>query len=194
MTSSRRPIVRGQKVYMRDIEPSDAALYATWRSDLAAVRMTGFPRGPFGPARAAELITRIAETQGKPDWRWVVCLLADERPIGEVFLMHVDPQNRSAEFGIFIGDPDDWGHGYGVDALNAVCDFGFGRLDLARIELITRADNAIGVRSYEKGGFKLEGTKREAVYDEGRRVDELVMGLLRSEWEQLPRKKSWELD
>ncbi len=107
--------------------------------------------------------------------------------------MHIDSLNRTAEFGIFIGDPDDWGHGYGSDALNAVCDFGFGRLDLARIELYTRADNQVGQRSYQKAGFTVEGTRRSAIHAEGRRVDEVLMGYLREEWERSPRKKSWEL-
>ena len=48
-------------------------------------------------------------------------------------------------------------------------------------------------RSYEKAGFKLEGTRRSASYSEGRRFDALLMALLKEEWEQLPRKKSWEL-
>lgn len=194
MTPGKRPIIRGTQVYMRSIEHADASLYSTWRSDAAPMRMAGFEhRGPLGAAGAEQSIGKILAEQGKPDWRFVVCLLEDDRPLGEVLLFHVDHENRSAEFGIFIGDPADWGRGYGSDALNAVCDFGFGRLDLARIELVTRADNAIGRRSYEKAGFKLEGTMRSAFYTEGRRIDQLQMGLLREEWEQLPRPKSWEL-
>lgn len=195
MTPEKRPIIRGTKVYMRAIEPGDAGRYSEWRSDAAPMTMAGFEyRGPLGTVGAEQLIGKILETQGKPDWRFVVCLLESDRALGEVFLFHVDHENRSAEFGIFIGDPADWGKGFGSDALNAVCDFGFGRLDLARIELVTRADNAIGRRSYEKAGFRLEGTRRSAFYSEGRRVDQLLMGLLKEEWEQLPRQKSWELE
>jgi RimJ/RimL family protein N-acetyltransferase len=191
----KRPIIHGTTVYMRNIEPSDAALYARWRSDNAPIRTTGFAhRGPVGIVGAEELIKNVLEKQGQPDWRSLFCLLEDDRPLGEVFLMHLDPHNRTAEFGIFIGDPGDWGKGYGTDALQAMCDFGFGRLDLARIELVTRADNAIGIRSYEKAGFTGEGTKRSASYGEGRRHDLLVMSLLREEWAALSRPKSWELD
>ncbi|MFN2465972.1 MAG: GNAT family N-acetyltransferase [Candidatus Dormibacteria bacterium] len=59
---------------------------------------------------------------------------------------------------------------------------------------MTQAGNEVGRRSYEKAGFTLEGTRRSASFVEGRRVDQLLMGLLREEWEALPRKKSWELD
>ena len=182
-------------MYLRSHSRDDAPLYSRWRSDVAPMRTSGFGyRGPLGPTGAEQLIDKVLENQGKPDWRFILCLLADDRPIGEVFLMHIDHENRTAEFGIFIGDPGDSGKGYGTDALNATCDFGFGRLDLARIELITRADNAIGRRSYEKAGFEVEGTKRQAFYAEGKRVDQTIMALLKDEWERLPRKKSWELD
>ena len=96
MSNNNRRMIRGELLYMRDPEPADAALYSAWRSDMAGMRNAGFPRGPLGLARAADLYSRAAETQGKPDWRWLICLLADERPIGEAFLMHVDQLNRTA--------------------------------------------------------------------------------------------------
>lgn len=195
MTAHSRPLIRGEKVCLRNFETSDAPLYAKWRSDAAPMASAGYGyRGPVSTTGSEQTIAQAHEVQGKPDWRFLLCLVEDDRPIGEVFLMHVDHENRSAEFGIMIGDPADWGKGYGTDALNAACDFGFGQLDLARIELRTRADNPGGRRSYEKAGFKLEGTLRSAVHNNGKRVDLLCMALLRDEWEQLPRKKSWDLD
>ena len=35
---------------------------------------------------------------------------------------------------------------------------------------------------YERAGFVLEGTKRQAAYKEGHYVDMHIMGLLASEW------------
>ena len=195
MGDTQRPIIRGTSVFLRGWEHADATIYARWRSDAAPMRTSGFGfRAGLTEAGAEATIATAIENQGKPDWRFALCTLDGERPIGEVFLKSIDHGNRTAEFGIFIGDPADWGKGYGTDALNAVCDFGFGRLDLARIYLLTRADNAGGLRSYAKAGFQVEGTMRSAVFSEGRRHDIVVMGLLRDEWEALPRPKSWELD
>ncbi len=98
--------------------------------------------------------------QGKTDYHFVICRLADDKPIGTVGLHDLDFVNGNAEFGISIGEKGEWNKGYGTDALRAICDFGFGELRLERIELEVYADNARGRRSYEKAGFGLEGTLR----------------------------------
>lgn len=53
--------------------------------------------------------------------------------------------------------------------------------------------NDRGRRAYEKAGFHMEGTLRRARFSRGRHHDVHVMGLLRDEWEALPRPKAWDL-
>ena len=74
----------------------------------------------------------LADDQGKDVYTFVICLAEDERPIGEVMLADIDHVNGSAEIGIFIGEPDEWGKGYGTDAVRALVDFGFAELRLER--------------------------------------------------------------
>ncbi len=45
-------------------------------------------------------------------------------PIGTITADR-DPANRSANLGIMIGEMRTWGHGYGPEAWNAVCDYLF---------------------------------------------------------------------
>jgi RimJ/RimL family protein N-acetyltransferase len=77
--------------------------------------------------------------------------------------------------------------------LHAICDFGFGQLRLERIELDVYALNRRAQRSYEKAGFRLEGTLRHAHFADGQFQDVLRMAQLRDEWLALERPKSWEL-
>lgn len=44
------------------------------------------------------------------------------------------------------------------------------------------AFNPRALRAYEKVGFRLEGTKREALIWEGEKVDSHMMSILRSEY------------
>ena len=71
-------------------------------------------------------------TRARSVYTFVICLVEDERPIGEVMLIDIDRVNGSAEVGIFIGEPDEWGKGYGTDAVRALVDFGFAELRLER--------------------------------------------------------------
>ena len=113
--------------------------------------------------------------------------------IGNSKQWRLDLENGNAEFGISIGEKTEWNRGYGTDALNAICDFGFGALRLERIELNVFEDNARAIRSYEKAGFRHEGRLRRAQFGEGRHFDVLRMALLRDEWLALDRPTGWQL-
>lgn len=60
--------------------------------------------------------------------------------------------------------------------------YGFDVLGLNRIELEVFDFNNPARRMYANLGFKLEGTKREALIWGGQRFDSHIMGLLRSEF------------
>jgi len=126
-------------------------------------------------------------------FRFVICLLEDDRPIGRVDLFDLDRRNGSAAFGITIGEPELWGHGFGTDAVNALVDFAFGQLRLERVWLDTDEHNARAQAAYVKAGFTQEGRFRRAWYQNGRWSDDIRMALLRHEWAALGRLKSWEL-
>ena len=60
-------------------------------------------------------------------------------------------------------------------------------------ELDVYADNTRAQRSYEKAGFRHEGTLRHGHFADGRFMDVERMALLRDEWLALDRPKSWEM-
>ena len=193
MTDPIRPTIRGEKVYLRPAERHDVPLFVAWFSDADVLRHL-MMRAPMSVAMEEAWFDRMVAAQGKTDYHFVICLLPDGRPIGTVGLHDIHERSGHAEFGIAIGEKSEWGKGYGTDALNAICDFGFGELRLERIELHVYAENERGRRAYEKAGFVHEGTLRHAHFARGQHQDVHVMSQLRDEWLALPRKKSWELD
>ncbi len=104
------------------------------------------------------------------------------RLIGNSSFFNIEWSNRSAEFGLFIGDKSVWNRGHGTEAVKLLLRHGFETLNLHRIFLRVYSTNPRARRSYEKAGFKLEGTLREAVYRHGRYADIHIMSILRSEW------------
>jgi RimJ/RimL family protein N-acetyltransferase len=190
--TTERPIIRGEKVFLRPSERSDIPTFVRWFSDGETTRYLKM-RAPMSLASEEKWFEAMLERQGKSDYHFVICLLADGRAIGTAGLHELDLASGSAAFGISIGEKDEWSKGYGTDALNAICDFGFGELRLERIWLEVYAPNARARRSYEKAGFTLEGTQRRAHFANGEHLDTHVMSLLRDEWRALPRQKSWEL-
>jgi RimJ/RimL family protein N-acetyltransferase len=116
-----------------------------------------------------------------------IALKEDDRLIGCCDLRLGAAAHRAAEIGIGIGEPEARGKGYGTEAIRLLLDYGFGTLNLHRIELRVYENNPRAIRCYEKCGFKREGIKREARWWDGRWWDSLDYAILAHEWrEQAP--------
>lgn len=102
--------------------------------------------------------------------------------VGNCGIHKIDWRTRSAELGIFIGDKRYWNLGIGTDTMRLLVRYGFETLNLNRMVLQVFANNPGAIHAYEKAGFNLEGTQRQAEYKKGEYIDVLMMSILRSEW------------
>jgi len=185
------PTIRGERIFLRPAERSDLPTFVRWFAD---GEMTHFlmARAPFSLAGEESWFNSMLEKQGVSDWFFVVCLLVDGRAIGTTGLHDLNLEEGQAEFGITLGEKDEWNKGYGTDTLRAICDFGFGQLRLERIRLDVYEQNTRAIRSYEKAGFQHEGVRRHAHFADGRHWNVLRMSLLRDEWLALPHRRAWD--
>ena len=113
---------------------------------------------------------------------WMV-IEADGVVIGSIGLLNPNRHHQSSEFGVFIYDPDYVGKGYGSDAIQVLLRWAFRIQNYRRIWLMTDSNNPRAIAAYEKCGFVHEGRLREHVFNNGKYVDVLQMGMLRTEWE-----------
>jgi RimJ/RimL family protein N-acetyltransferase len=193
LTDRTPPIIRGESVYLRPAERSDIPIFVRWFNDAEVIHELA-QRAPMSLAMEEGWFDRMVAAQGKTDYHFVICLRADDRPIGTIGLHDLDFVNGTAEFGIVIGEKEAQNRGYGTDALRALCDFGFGELRLERIGCEVYDGNDRAQRAYQKAGFTREGTWRRGHFSRGTYIDVHLMGLLRTEWAADPRPKSWERD
>jgi RimJ/RimL family protein N-acetyltransferase len=183
--------LRGERVYLRPMEPDDVELVHRWFADARVVSWMGDL--PAGLEQRRRRYDDSVAAQGEDHFAFVICRLCDDERIGRTDVFLVDRLHGSAAFGITIGDPALWGQGHGTDAVNAIADFAFGQLRLERLWLDTDAHNVRAQASYTKAGFTAEGRLRHAFFQDGRHHDAIRMALLREEWLALPRPRSWDL-
>ncbi len=175
-------MIYGQHIRLRGVERSDLACFQVWLNDPEVTEglSTYLPLSMADEEQWLERTLRV-EPEEKPlaidlkeDGSW--------RLIGNSGFFNLEWTNRSAEFGLFIGDKSCWNKGYGTETVRLLLKHGFETLNLHRIYLRVYSTNPRARRSYEKVGFILEGTLREAVYRHGRYADVHIMSVLRSEW------------
>lgn len=95
----------------------------------------------------------------------------------------IDKTHKRAELGISIGDQTQWSRGLAADAIQRVLRYAFDELALRRVQLYVDEDNLRGIRCYEKCGFVREGLLRGYRLREGKPVNEVIMAVLRDEFE-----------
>lgn len=174
--------LRGQRCYLRPLERSD--LEGRWRHWLNDPEVTRYMfRGSFPTSdEANESFYEQVTAPTDADLVLAIVTVDEEVHVGNVGLHRIDWINRSAEFGIIIGEPDQWGKGIGSEATSLIIGHGFNRLNLHRIWLGLFAQHEAAVKLYERIGFRVEGTLREAILREGNAQDQLIMGLLAHEY------------
>jgi RimJ/RimL family protein N-acetyltransferase len=108
---------------------------------------------------------------------------ADGRYIGHVNIKIKDEANQRASLGIGIDNPSYWGRGYGTEVTRLMLCFAFQELGLHRVSLRVAAYNMRAIRCYEKCGFRREGVERDSFFVDGKWHDDVLMAILREEWE-----------
>ena len=108
----------------------------------------------------------------------IICETATDRPVGSVYIRDIDKTHQKAEYGIFIGEPQARGKGYGTAAAQLMIKYCFEELQLHRLFLRVYAENIQAIRSYEKAGFVKEAHLREDVCIDGKYHDIVLMGIL----------------
>ena len=172
--------LQGDVVKLRTVGERDLPLLVRWVNDPDVrhwLHQSDRPDATVESVRGRFGLTKEAFA----NFVWMIETLGG-RPVGHVGLLRVDPQHKRAELAISIGEKECWSRGYGTDAIRTVLRYGFEELGLRRIDLHTDADNARGIRCYEKCGFVREGVMRERRLRYGKPLDMVLMAVLREEW------------
>lgn len=106
----------------------------------------------------------------------------DIRPVGNIALQDIDYRNRTAEMGIYIGDAECRGKGYGSEATKMILSFAFRVLGLHNVMLRVYEYNEPAIRVYTKAGFREIGRRSQSQFMDGRFWDVILMECLASDF------------
>ena len=121
---------------------------------------------------------RITDTEGC----YNLVAVSGEHVIGMLTVNTFPNRPRRRHVGsIAISVSEAWqGKGVGKALMQAGVDLADKWLNLTRLELEVYADNEAAIRLYERFGFEREGVLRQHAFRDGRYVDSIMMGRLRS--------------
>ena len=178
---SHEPIITisGEKVALGPIHKDLIDINQRWINQIETARFLNIH--PVSLESETEWYESVS--RGDKITYFTIYELETMRPLGGVNLHNFDRTHRRAELGIMIGEPDARGKGYGTEAVQLMCDYGFNAMGLNSIMLLTFEFNIAGQKAYEKAGFKEIGRRREARWFAGRYWDDIYYDILASEFE-----------
>jgi RimJ/RimL family protein N-acetyltransferase len=173
-------MLRGQQVGLRARRQADVAvLHAELQDDVVTRSRAG--ADPWEPVSVDGNSPFAVGEPGEKIVRFSVVTLADDALAGVASMWGIDTHNRFAHIGVSLL-PAYRGRGLGADVVEVLCHYGFVARGFHRLQVDTLGDNAAMIAAARRSGFVMEGTMREAAWVMGEFIDEVVLGLLASDW------------
>ena len=179
--------ISGSRVALRPLELRDVV---AWAAAFVDDPELGAAWGVEEDPSEEDLGDRVGHAaEGAKEGRWVELAIADlseDRLLGTVILHSFDWRHEHAEVGFWLIQGER-GRGLATEAVELMVDWGFGKLGLHRVEMITlpalpHIDSVLGLA--ERLGFEREGVMRERNFERGRRLDTLILAVLRENWDR----------
>ena len=180
-----KDIFKGELVKLSAFDPEELAkAYTNWTRDSELQRLFDAGASRLHSAKAGtDFFEKMVKEDTPANHFFSIRKLDDNRLLGDINLDVInDWGSRDAFVGLGLGDRNDWGKGYGTDAMKIILRFAFTELNLRRVTLTVFEYNPRAIRSYEKTGFRHEGRLRGALLRDGKRWDMLYMGILAEDW------------
>lgn len=169
----------GDRIYLSPRNPEDYEKFVEWLNDFETTDYTG---------RSGQLMSIPGEKEylnndNNPEAIFSIVTLDGDKMIGSVGLEQINNIDRSATLGIFIGDKEYRGQGYGTEAIRLILEYGFKYRNLHNINLDLMSFNERAYKCYLKCGFKEYGRRRNCRFVDGKYYDQISMDILEDEFE-----------
>lgn len=171
----------GEKCYLSPISFDDLPLYTKWVNDMETGIFVLFGADVYDEQKELETLKRLTEHN-------VIMAIVDSKNDSVIGICGLHDRNtvhRSAIFGIYLGDKEYWGKGFGTEATGLMLDFAFNVLNLHSVSLEVMDFNQRAKKSYQKCGFSYVGKKRQAVFIAGQYHDLAIYDILANEFSSL---------
>ena len=172
--------LNGDRLYLSPMQIEDAETYVRWLSDPRVTDGLGNTCRVMSVEDEREWIKKNAGTH-----QFAIIRKADDQLLGNCGLHQVDGLRQCAEVGLFIGEAEHRGKGYGVEVLNLLLAHAFDTLNLNNVMLRVFSFNDNAIRCYTKVGFQEMGRRRQSYYVRGKFHDEVFMDILKADFNRL---------
>jgi RimJ/RimL family protein N-acetyltransferase len=174
-------LLTGERVYLRPLNGEDAELYYHMFFGEETRRLTGTQRHITKEQISAYIDRKAGDDSAV---LLLISLKENDEVIGDIAIQDMDRGNRTSHLRLAIGEERHQNQGFGREALLLMLEYGFGILNLHRIELEVYSFNSRAAHLYESAGFVREGVRRQTLFYNHEYHDVVMLGMLESEYRE----------
>jgi RimJ/RimL family protein N-acetyltransferase len=176
------PEILTQRLRLTKLMASDAAAMFGYRRDPDVCRYQSFDPGSL--AEVEDFIARLQSNAFDTPGTWfqfAIRLKETELLIGDLGTHFIADDPRQVEIGFTIS-PAYQGQGYGKEAVCGAISYLLGAIQKHRVFASVDPRNERSIALLERLGMRREAHFRESLWFKGAWVDDIVYGILESEW------------
>jgi RimJ/RimL family protein N-acetyltransferase len=166
-------------VTLRPLDIQDLEITYAWHADLGIEIASGWARRQSLTTFRQRFEAILASP---PEEHRIFGIEVSDRLIGRIDLSLIDPANRHAMIGFFLGAREAWGRGHAKTAVRILLDYAFTVENLDRVYAHVFGFNARSHGLLQRVGFAPEGVLRQHEVHNGQRQDMHVFGILKHEF------------
>lgn len=148
-------MIKGEKIYLRPIIKEDITVLNEWKNDEETYKNLGGGFMPTSIDQQIKWLESMIDISGN-NKRFIICD-NENMPLGMVGLYGINWIHRTSEIGIYIGNKDAKGKGYGKEACELIEKFAKDYLNLRKIKLNVVFENKIALNMWETLGYEKVG-------------------------------------
>ena len=172
----------GDRIIIRPIEKEDLLTILTWWNDPELMYYACDDPNPHKTLQELEEDFVKEKNEWSESMERFVVEIKEGKLIGDIMYHWYRFNVRSVYMGIFIGDKEYIGKGYGTEAIKLFLKYLFIDKKLHKVAITVSDFNKRAIRAYEKCGFQKDGILRSNAIINGEFVDHIVMSILENEY------------
>lgn len=173
--------INGKKIFLRSLNIDD--VYGRWWQWFNDPEVTRFMNKGNSENNIKKQLNFFNKTNNSKKFSiFAICEKKLGIHIGTTGLHHIDLANRSAQFGIVIGEKNYWSKGLGSEGWSMMVEYGFNVLKLKSINTKIFSQNISSIKIAEKIGFNIQQVIKEDIFKNNIPYDRTYMDITYEKW------------
>ena len=167
-------MLKGEQIYLRTLEPSDADIILKWENNSDNWKVSN-TLVPFSRKLIEDYVNSAQDIYSIKQLRFIICLVENDKEIGAIDLFDFDPYHLKVGLGILIAELQDRRNGYAKEAVLLIKEYCFNHLNLHQVYCNILSKNKASIDLFEKSGFTICGTKKDWIKNKEGWLDQLML-------------------